>query len=346
MNIIVVDDEVCSLRNIELLLSKYGVFKQIRTANSFEEAMGIAKNERIDCALLDIELSDGNGFELAEELIKLNKKISIVFITAFNNYAAEAFELNAIDYLLKPVREDRFFRSMDRLILNTREKNIAEDDIVKINFFGKFEVSVSGDLMRWKRRKSMEIFAFLLQYKNEYVYKEKICEALWHENDPKKALINLQTAIYQLRRTIEESNLAGFSVDYSGNGYRVVTGESKIDYEEFLKYTSVIDEENPDLLSLTKAVGIYSGGFLSEEGWNWSRSTETMLEMRYQKVLEVLAKACIERDELEKSAEYLGKLLVVSPGNETATKLYFKVASSLFGEKRAKEMLKEIDSNN
>ncbi|AKL94267.1 sensory transduction protein LytT [Clostridium aceticum] len=113
--VVVVDDELPARRNIINLLNPYADFKIIGEACDGEDAIQLIKEKLPDIVFLDIQLQDMTGFDIAAELINLIKVPKIVFATAFNNYAIDAFEYAAIDYLLKPVDEERFFKTIEKL---------------------------------------------------------------------------------------------------------------------------------------------------------------------------------------------------------------------------------------
>jgi DNA-binding LytR/AlgR family response regulator len=111
MNVIIVDDEPLALDIMETLIARMPELKIIARCNNAFEANDALKNNEIDLMFLDIQMPQLTGIEF---LRTLSKPPMVVFTTAYPNYAIEGFELNAIDYLLKPISMDRFMKAVNK----------------------------------------------------------------------------------------------------------------------------------------------------------------------------------------------------------------------------------------
>lgn len=129
---IIVEDEMPSASELEYLLSQYNFIEVIGIAYDNIEAIDLINDVTFDVAFLDINIPLGNGMELARHIKDGNKAIDIVFVTAYNMHAIEAFEIQAFDYILKPFDEDRIATTINHL----KEKYIAnkqdQNDVVNI----------------------------------------------------------------------------------------------------------------------------------------------------------------------------------------------------------------------
>ncbi|GAB6086785.1 LytR/AlgR family response regulator transcription factor [Alkaliphilus crotonatoxidans] len=114
-SVVIIDDEMPARLNLKNLLGQYQDFTIVGEASNGEDALELCREKLPDIVLLDIQLQDMTGFEIAAGLIKLRKPPKIVFVTAYNEYAIDAFEFSAIDYLLKPVDEGRFQKTLQKL---------------------------------------------------------------------------------------------------------------------------------------------------------------------------------------------------------------------------------------
>lgn len=130
LRILTVDDEVLALRRLKLLLETIPYAEQVGEAAGCAEALRQAEILAPDVVLLDIAMRDGDGFEVAEALARRPQPPAIIFVTAFDRFAARAFETIAADYVLKPVERDRlaqaFRRARHRLATDDAEQRIAE----------------------------------------------------------------------------------------------------------------------------------------------------------------------------------------------------------------------------
>ncbi len=126
--VIIVDDEMPARLHIKSLLSAHPDFKLIGEASNGDDAILLCQEKLPDVVFLDIQLQDMDGFEIASELIKLPKLPKIVFATAYNEYAIEAFEYSALDYLQKPIKDNRFARTIERL---REELKAPEEEALK-----------------------------------------------------------------------------------------------------------------------------------------------------------------------------------------------------------------------
>lgn len=117
------DDEEKELEQIEKFLAEYGEEKQeieYRTER-FRSGEALLRQVREggyapDLLLLDIFMSGKNGIEAAEELRRLNLEVPIVFLTTSKEHALEAFQVDAVQYLVKPLEQQRFFHAMDTAV--------------------------------------------------------------------------------------------------------------------------------------------------------------------------------------------------------------------------------------
>src|SRR5699024_667452 len=98
----------------EQLLEKHEDIEIIGTFTNSIQCIKAAQNNIPHIVFLDIHMPEVNGLELAERLLEINSNINIVFLTAYDAFAVEAFELDALDYLIKPIRKDRLQITLDR----------------------------------------------------------------------------------------------------------------------------------------------------------------------------------------------------------------------------------------
>lgn len=132
VNCVIVEDEYPAREELKYFLAKH---KEINLENEFEnpiDALKYLQDNRVDCIFLDINMPELDGVNLAKILSKLDSKVKIVFITAYREYAVEAFEIKAFDYLLKPYSEARINEVLENLIAAKEESDEAKE-LNKIN---------------------------------------------------------------------------------------------------------------------------------------------------------------------------------------------------------------------
>ncbi len=135
IRVLIVDDEAPARDEIRHLLNSIKSVNIVAEAKDSKEVFEILQTREIDLILLDIELPGRDGIEIARDIIKLNRELSIIFITAYNNFALNAFEVNAVDYLLKPVRFEKLKSAIDKIerLSGIRDNsNLNKIDIEKI----------------------------------------------------------------------------------------------------------------------------------------------------------------------------------------------------------------------
>jgi two-component system, LytTR family, response regulator AlgR len=115
LRILIVDDEEPARRRLTELLADCAAQLPLEvtgTAATGRQALDFCEQQAADVVLLDIRMPDMDGLETAEHLLKLEHPPAVIFVTAFDAYAVQAFEVNAIDYLLKPVRPERLLAAL------------------------------------------------------------------------------------------------------------------------------------------------------------------------------------------------------------------------------------------
>lgn len=132
IQVILVDDERPALEELEYMLKKYEDIEVVDTFTDPLIALEEIKRQKPQAAFLDITMPEIDGFSLAKEIIKLNFTMNIVFITAFDEYAIRAFEINAIDYVLKPLCEDRLDSTIKRIRDNIQQTAIKMNSIQEV----------------------------------------------------------------------------------------------------------------------------------------------------------------------------------------------------------------------
>lgn len=115
VRVLVVDDEPLARANIRLALTAATSWVLVGECGSTAAARRILAEEQVDVVLLDIQMPRESGVTLARWIVETERPPLIVFVTAFHGYAIEAFELHAVDYLLKPVHDDRLARTVARV---------------------------------------------------------------------------------------------------------------------------------------------------------------------------------------------------------------------------------------
>ena len=123
---ILVDDEKLAIQGLELRLAKYPDVEIIDTCSNGREAIRKIKTGKPDLVFLDIQMPGFDGFSVVKGVMEIEPPL-FVFVTAYSEYALKAFEANAVDYLLKPVDDDRLADALDRTRTRLSEKRGLEE---------------------------------------------------------------------------------------------------------------------------------------------------------------------------------------------------------------------------
>ena len=132
LNAMIVDDEAPARSELRYLLEETGRMSSIVEASSAREAVERLMENRADVMFLDISMPKTSGMHLAEALHNLKNPPAVVFVTAYSEYALEAFEVDAVDYLMKPVETDRLIQALDKVQKRVRPPKQTTPSVERI----------------------------------------------------------------------------------------------------------------------------------------------------------------------------------------------------------------------
>jgi DNA-binding LytR/AlgR family response regulator len=127
--VLVVDDERPALDELQYLLEQDGRIGEVIACDSATEALRTLHEREVEAVFLDIQMPGLTGLELAQVLRRFRKPPPVVFVTAHEAHAVDAFELRAVDYVLKPVRAERLAEAVGRVIESSGRAPAAVDNV-------------------------------------------------------------------------------------------------------------------------------------------------------------------------------------------------------------------------
>lgn len=200
MRVLLVDDEELGLIRLKNAVGKVlpketEIISYTNPVKAFEENA----DKSIDVAFLDIEMPVLNGITLAKKLKTVNPKINIIFVTAYSEYALDAYKMHASGYVTKPVNEEKVRAELDGLRYPVE---VTATKKLQIKCFGNFDVFVSGKPLKFKYAKSKELFAYLIDREGSSVNINELNAVLWEE-DKKSYCRNL---IADIKETLKSVN--------------------------------------------------------------------------------------------------------------------------------------------
>ena len=122
---LIVDDEELARRGLEIRLADYADIEICGQARNGREALVAVREQAPDLMFLDVQMPGMDGFEVLRKLSGSNMP-EVIFVTAYDEFALKAFEANALDYLLKPINDDRLREAIERARKHTHEKHAEE----------------------------------------------------------------------------------------------------------------------------------------------------------------------------------------------------------------------------
>ena len=222
---IAVDDEVLMLGALVSAIAASPDISEVSKFSDCDEALAFVKENTVDVAFLDINMRGMGGLALAEKIISLCPDCKIVFCTGYEEYAVSAFKLHAAGYLLKPVSAKDVQDEIDNIKgIRQKEKPLS------VKCFGNFEVFAKGEKLTFKRSKTKELFAFLIDRNGAGVTVAEIEAALWEGSHEQKNQNYIHQLFRDLRQTLEA---VGMEEIFERTGYHYSVNCEKIDCDYF-----------------------------------------------------------------------------------------------------------------
>lgn len=280
---IVVDDERPSVDKMVKLLGDSGVVDiKGKFLNSLE-ALEYVKKVKIDTAFLDIEMPELDGFQLANSILDLQGWTAVVFVTAYNEYAVEAFRINALDYLMKPVNKKRLKETLDRII---QEKKISIHwSRMQVCCFGKFKVITGSGAVKFRTSKAEELLAYLIDGRGKEIRRDEIIDRLWPDYDGDRAVANFNTTLHYVRKALLQNGIQ-VSIEHSRGCYKLNATSIDCDYHRFLSFMLAPRVINDVTISEYEEIAaLYTGDYLAGNQFQWSEWSRMLIKEKYVQLL-------------------------------------------------------------
>ena len=230
MKVIAVDDEILMLGALVAAIEASPDIAEVVKFSDCEEALEYVANHFVDIAFLDINMRGMGGLVLAEKIIAACPNCKIVFCTGYEEYAISAFKLHASGYLMKPISAEDVQGEID-IIKGVRQ----QEKTLTVKCFGNFEVYVKNEKVMFKRLKSKELFAFLVDRNGAGMTAKQICAALFPDDlDDTKNAAYLRQLVLDLKNTLKMVGAENV-LCHETPCYRVDTKLIKCDYLSYLE---------------------------------------------------------------------------------------------------------------
>lgn len=251
MKIITADDEQLALEDLTSIVHEVKPESNIVSFSKSKELLAYAKKHSCDVAFLDIEMDEISGIEIAKYLKMRNPKINIIFVTGYNEYMKQAFQMHASGYVMKPVCKEDIRKEMEDLrtsVIDVRgERFVAK-------CFGTFDVFANGKKLVFEKSKTKEMLAYLIDRKGSSVTSGELRAILWGgASTDENTGSYLSKLKKDLIRTLSKEGVRDIFVG-SWNQYAVDVDKISCDYYDYLK-------------NRPEGIRAYNGEYMSQYSW-------------------------------------------------------------------------------
>lgn len=327
MKIILVDDEPAMHLILRKMLAK---LPEVQVAGAFTDTMSAAafltEHKDIDLAFVDISMAGENGLSFAAKMDASSSRVQIVFVTSHKEYALDAYELSVLDYLVKPVTQERLQRAVRRALANERASRWADQPSsaskAVVTALGDVVVSNEAGRVKWISRKCAELFAYLLLYHGKRIPRSRLVSDIFGGMEHNDAEKYLNTTVYQLRKSLEPLGMRD-AVRSENDGYALELKEASIDYAEFAKQAKRLQtiEAEEDVELAQQVEQSYTGDLFGDKAYVWAiHETEHYAEL-YLSLAKRLAEALMAMQNLSAASNLLAKLNRRNPLDESVIRL-------------------------
>lgn len=320
---VLIDDENLALDFLEHQIKQISSLEIVGKYNDPWKAFTYIEEHPIDIVFLDIHIPELNGIELAEKILEINPRLHIVFVTGHDDFAIQAFELNALDYVMKPVSTKRLSNTLERITNEVQETNQSNQisNQLEMTLFQRVAIIDQDNQLtcpNWRTTKVEQLYYYLLHRRGQVVEKTEIIELLWPDFDLKKAFSQLYTAIYHIRKTIKSFD-GHFQLSNTSVGYMLTLKDVSLDVE---KFENIIRDEqivsSTNIKELEYAISLYKGDFLQGYDYFWLEGERQRLEQLWMKTIFAMIDWYDEQQHLDKVLELAQKIIQRYPLEEKA----------------------------
>jgi two-component system LytT family response regulator len=321
MRAVLIDDERLALRQLEMMLQEWSGIQIVGTYIEVLQALEIIAELKPEVVFIDIQMPEINGLDAAERIYELSPETNIVFVTAYNEYAVQAFELNAMDYVLKPLQRQRLQLTVQRLEQRISIVERTATDSMHIRCFQTFQIELparTSEPIRWRTTKAQELFFYLFHSRGQWIRKGVLLDLFWPEMDLKKAATSLYTTIYQIRQSLKKamgnSPVRILSVD---DGYMLDMKDVTIDVMEWENELRQLDKISEKSVSEhQRLMDLYRGDYLGDYDFLWAEGERQRLRMLWAHHAQSLADFYASRGLTAKAITVHHRIIQLNPYSE------------------------------
>lgn len=327
---VLVDDEEPALIMLGKLIEACRGVEVVGAFTDAQELMAAMEELQPDVLFLDIEMPEVDGLELAERLLGWGGDFEIVFVTAYRQYALEAFRVEALDYLLKPVEPELLQLALDRVSKRRRGGAgagvRAGNELFRIVCLGGLEIYLKdrAEPLRFPTAKTEELFAYLLMHHNRKISMWTLCEQLWPDSEPAKSKVNLHSTIYRLKKTMRDH---GLRVHISSSrGYYLMECEEPCDYLAFSQEAGALAGA-PDAAAaeaLARTVQSYNGILFAHRDYPWCEAERERQVRLFGTLSKMLARKQLASGHIDQATQVLLAMIAHLPFDAEAHELLMR----------------------
>lgn len=323
-------------RNLDLFKMVIDYFKEEQVIVSYTDSfIGIQEVQRFkpDICFLDIEILDVNWVQVAKEL--MDDDILVTLVMSYQQDFMEGFKKNVFDYIQKPITENNVYRVLDKFYQRLPAKSKDDSQSLAINFFGGFHVYYKGIELELPTEKTAELFSYLVFHQGKKVSKWELCDILWPNVLPEKAIHNVYNSIYLLKKVFEQTKVE-ITITNKKGYYELNLYDVKIDFQEMNDFANNRTHlTNPSILEYERIEKLYSGEFLSGKEYSWHPPLQVHYHQLYIHIVEEMLEYYLQNNDTEKAILLGQKVLRYTPQEETIARMMI----SFYIKKGSRELL-------
>ncbi len=254
---LVVDDEPLAVKGLRATIAQVEPGAEVTGFTTSSEALAWAQKNGADIAFLDIEMPGMGGVELGKKLQELCPGVNIIFVTGYNDRYAQAMNMHASGYILKPATREAVIKELSDLRHPVRSK---EEKRIRIRTFGDFQIFIDRMPVSFRYKKTAELMAYLVDRRGALCSNGMIIAALWEdESDVRNKSSYLRNLRQDLLTTLGEYGLSDVVITHRSE-MGIKTESIKCDYYDYLSGAGGVS---------------YHGEYMNQ--YSWAESTNGIL---------------------------------------------------------------------